>query len=418
MAILTRPTARGSRVPMDTPPADPRIAFLLRERNNYFTDEEYSYGYFLNSGLLNSARLVQEMLRDRLGYETTLEQLRDANKIDAFVARWHPDIVIIEAYWVTPAKLAELVQLHPNVLWVVRNHSSIPFLALEGVVMDWSLQYIDIPNVVLSNNDLRTNHHIAQLISVKHRDWAAGAINSNCVLLPNYYPPDLRREYDPPFDRETIDIGCFGVIRPLKNHLNQAVAAIEYCDRRNLNLNFHINATRIEQGGDPIYRNLVALFDQMPDNMKLVEHPWLDRKEFLDLVDQMDVGMQVSFAETYNITAADFVTASKPMVASSEISWIHPAYYANPTDTYDIRRVLARAIRTRDMRRRQHMNLKRLRLYSLWSAGLWKAFLHSPAIVGDEWNPTPQRDDLYMVKSLPDYEQLPELLPDEEYEQV
>lgn len=421
MAILARPNARGNRVPLDAPPVNPRIAFLLRERNNYFTGEEdYSYGYGLQSGLLNSATLVMEMLRDRLDYETTLEQLPDNNAIDRFVTQWNPDIVVLEAYWVTPAKLRELVPLHPDVLWVVRNHSSIPFLSLEGVVLDWSLEYVNIPNVVLSNNDVRTNHHIAQIIAAAHPEWTDGEINSNCVLLPNYYPPDLRREVDPEFDGRVIKIGLFGAIRPLKNHLNQAVAAVEYCNRRNdLALELHINASRIEQGGSPILNNIHALFNHLdPERYKLVEHDWLSREEFLDLVDTMDVGMQVSFAETYNITAADFVTSSKPIVVSPEITWVHPEFYANPTDTYDIRRVLARAVRNRGSRARRHVNLRRLRLYSLWSAGLWKAFLHSPAVVGEEWNPTPGRDDLYMIKAMPDYVQVGEPIPDTEYEPV
>jgi hypothetical protein len=406
MAIVSRPTASPES------PRNLKIAFLLRERDNYFTDEEdYSYGYFLNSGLYNSARMVCDMLHDRLGFDTDLAQLANNNLIDHYVYENRPDIVVIEAYWVTPAKLRELVPLHPNVLWVVRNHSSFPFLALEGVVMDWSLEYIDIPNVVLSNNDLRTNHHMAQLVRIAHPDFSFGDINSSCVLLPNYYPPDLRQEVDPPFAGNTVNIGLFGAIRPLKNHLNQAVAAIEYCWRRGLNLNFHINATRVEQGGSPILRNLRALFDHMPEQFRLVEHPWLEREDFLELVDQMDVGMQVSFAETYNITAADFVTASKPMVVSPEITWVHPKYYADPTDTTSIRNGLKRA-----MMARNHVNLKRLREYSLWSAGQWNAFLHSPAVTGEGWNPTPGRDDLYIVKRLPDYLPIPE--PDDPEDKI
>jgi len=386
-------------------PRNLKVAFLLRERDNYFTGEEsYGYGYFLNSGLYNSAKMAQEMLRDRLGLDTDLAQLPNSNYIDRYVHDNRPDIVIIEAYWVTPAKLRELIPLHPSVLWVVRNHSSIPFLSLEGVVMQWSLDYIDIPNVVLSNNDLRTNHHMAQIIQIMRPDLNQGAVNANCVLLPNYYPPELRRENDPPFARDTVNIGLFGAIRPLKNHLNQAVAAIEYCDKRNLKLNFHINATRIEQGGSPILRNIEQLFAHMPqEQFRLIEHDWLERDDFLELVEQMDVGMQVSFAETYNITAADFVTASKPMVVSPEITWIHPKYYANPTDTTDIRHGLARA-----MKARNHTNLKRLRLFSLWSAGQWNAFLHSPAVLGEEWNPTPGRDDLYCIKRLPNYIEVPD----------
>jgi hypothetical protein len=279
--------------------------------------------------------------------------------------------------------------------------------------MDWSLDYVDIPNVILSNNDLRTNLTMAKIISTMHPEWNQGEIHSNCVLLPNYYPPELRREVDPPFESDTINIGCFGAIRPLKNHLNQAVAAVIYGERHDLNVNFHINSTRVEQGGSPILANMRALFDHLPERFQLVEHDWLERDEFLELVEQMDVGMQVSFAETYNITTADFVTASKPMVTSPEISWIHPSFQADPTDSYDIRVKLAKAIRSRS-----HVNLKRLRLFSFWSAGLWTAFLHSPAVIGEEWNPTPGRDDLYVLKAQPDYSQVREPEPDATYEPV
>src|SRR6266480_210767 len=139
----------------------PRVAFLLRFRDNKFTDdrstdddipEDYSYSS-MPSGLLNSARMIQEMLRDELGYDTDIQQLPDSNAIDRYVTQFRPDVVVIEAYWVPPSKFADLTRLHPDVTWVVRNHSAIPFLSLEGVVIDWSLRYMDYPNVFLSCND-------------------------------------------------------------------------------------------------------------------------------------------------------------------------------------------------------------------------------------------------------------------------
>jgi hypothetical protein len=358
-----------------------------------------NYGYPLQSGLYNSAKLCMEMVRDRLGYNAYLDQLIDANSIDKNVHDNNPDVVILEAYWVTPTKLRELSGLHPNVIWVVRNHSSLPFLSLESVVMDWSLQYVDIPNVVLSNNDIRTNQQMAQLIFEMHRNFDQGAVNANCVLLPNFYPPILLNDFDPTFDGDTVNVGCFGAIRPLKNHLNQAVAAILFAQDLGINLNFHINSTRIEQNSSAILKNMRAVFNKMPSQFKLVEHAWMERPEFLALVEQMDIGMQVSFSETFNIVTADFVVNSKPVVVSPEITWVHPKYYANTVSTQNIKNKLEMTLNSRN-----HVNFYRLRLYSYWSAGLWQAFFHSPVVRGGlEWNPASSRDDLYVVSSLPSY---------------
>ena len=53
-------------------------------------------------------------------------------------------------------------------------------------------------------------------------------VGSNAILyLPNYYymRPIAKHHYKP--IGKVINIGCFGAIRPLKNHINQAIAAIQ-----------------------------------------------------------------------------------------------------------------------------------------------------------------------------------------------
>jgi hypothetical protein len=46
----------------------------------------------------------------------------------------------------------------------------------------------------------------------------------------------------------------------------------------------------------------------------------------------MDIGMQVSFSESFNIVTADFVTAKIPIVASDDIYWMPWFLKVSPTN--------------------------------------------------------------------------------------
>ena len=98
-----------------------RILFVLKKREDFQQNP-------LSTGLFNSANFVNEMLV-RNGIESEIVVVDDNNGIDRQVAKFRPDIVIIEAVWVVPEKFAVLQRLHPKVQWVVRIHSDIPFMS-------------------------------------------------------------------------------------------------------------------------------------------------------------------------------------------------------------------------------------------------------------------------------------------------
>jgi hypothetical protein len=156
------------------------------------------------------------------------------------------------------------------------------------------------------------------------------------IYLPNYYPQTYTsKKLDK--NKDVIDICCFGAIRPLKNHLLQAVAAIGFAEKIGKKLNFHVNAGRIEMQGHPVINNLKALFDHLEDRgHHLVNHQWRPRDEFLELCAIMDIGLQVSFSETFNIVNADLISQGVPIIGSAEIPWIVQKYAADPTDSDDI----------------------------------------------------------------------------------
>lgn len=288
----------------------------------------YAYGGgdgLLSNGLRNSATFVVDLL-NALGYPAKLVEAIDGNSIDRLVFQNSPTRVVIEAVWATPAKLAELQKLYPKIQWTVRVHSEIPFLALEGMAIGWLAEY--------RKQGIEVAFNSAQTVS----DFLAIGAS---VYLPNWYP------LDPPASQVVgasaegrsatiLHVGCFGAIRPLKNQLEQAFAAVLYARKLKKALWFHMNGSRIEQNGGSSLRSIEALLHTTAIGGNLVLHPWLDHGGFRALVKQMDICLQVSLSESFNIVAADAVSQHVPLVGSPAIAWLPSASQANPASASDI----------------------------------------------------------------------------------
>lgn len=310
-----------------------RLLFILKERESYWgglppDNPVPTHG---SSGLTNSVSFIVEML-ERNGIEAKMVQVPDNNSIDREVTSYRPTHVIIEAYWVVPEKFDVLKRLHPMVQWMVRNHSELPFLAMEGIAMEWTAGYLSRGVEVMSNSQRAE-------IDLREAARAWGLSERLLTFGPNYYPVQRYMPNAGATKGMGIDIGCFGAIRPLKNQLSQAVAAAAFARLRREKLRFHVNATRIEGRGDAILKNLRAFFDSCIE-AELVEHPWMSHKDFLALVKTMDTVMQVSFSETFNIVSADAVNTSVPVVVSKEVPWIGCYAQADPTDTRSMVQIL------------------------------------------------------------------------------
>jgi hypothetical protein len=117
----------------------------------------------------------------------------------------------------------------------------------------------------------------------------------------------------------------------------QAFGAVEFADKIGKKLRFHVNAGRIEMQGGPVLHNLKGAFQHLYDRgHQMVNHEWTPREQFLDLCATMDIGLQVSFSETFNIVGADLISQGIPIVGSNEIPWAVTAFTADPTNSEDI----------------------------------------------------------------------------------
>lgn len=325
---------------------------LLLKKNNYGYGGSYGY---CSSGLLNSARFIVEMLNNN-GVEAKLVTVIDNNDIDREVAEFKPNVVIIEALWVVPEKFDVLKELHPNVTWIVRLHSDFPFLATEGIAMQWLFGYLS-RDVNVAFNSLNA---ASALLDVYQ--------GPGIVFLPNFYP---KRDSIEKHRKHGLHIGCFGAIRSLKNQLSQAIASLIYADSVGKHLKFYVNATRCEQGGEDVLKNLRALFDNT--NHTLVESGWKDHHEFLGLLSRMDLAMCVSFTETFCIVAADAVSVGTPLLCSKQVPWASSLAVCSETDVDDIVEHMGKVLRNPWLN--SALNRRGLRKYAEKSKELWLTLL-------------------------------------------
>ena len=332
-----------------------KVLFIAKKGQKY----SGAYGYAASSGLLNSATFVVEMLNGR-GVGAKFVHVIDNNDIDREVTQHRPDVVVIEALWVTPSKFDVLTQLHPNVQWVVRVHSEVPFLAQEGMAMQWMFECLSKANVFVAFNSLRAMHDFMRV------SWS-----DKLLYLPNYFPENrwgICRDYTSA--KGELHVGCFGAIRPLKNQLLQAMSSIRYADLEHKHLNFHMNTTRVE-GGEEVLKNIRSLFSN--STHRLVEHEWLKHSHFQHLLSRLDFAMCVSLSETFCIVAADAVSLGVPLVCSPEVPWSSKVSQADPTsmdsilDTMYLVGKLGRAS--------GYMNRRGLKKYNSISIEVWLQFL-------------------------------------------
>jgi hypothetical protein len=348
----------------------PRVLFICKKRNDF---------YGPSFGLINSCRFIAAMLRDN-GIDAKVVTVIDNNDIDREVTQYKPTHCFIEALWVVPEKFEELIPLHPHVQWFVRIHSEVPFLANEGMAMEWLRKYNEMSSIYPTLHVASNSEEVVEEFKEAYKMVVEYFPNVYCPLVDigplaakkpdgksndngnngnndngnngnngnndngnngnndhedNGGGNDDHEDDDDNGHRcKIVDIGCFGAIRPMKNQLNQALSAIIFGNDSKLRVRFHINSDRCEQRGDTVLRNLVYAFKDTPH--KLVMHPWMDHHDFIPLVQSMDLGMQVSFSETFNIVAADFAWNNIPVIGSDEIFWLDRHYRADPNNFEDI----------------------------------------------------------------------------------
>jgi hypothetical protein len=146
-----------------------------------------------------------------------------------------------------------------------------------------------------------------------------------------------------------------------------------FAEKNGLKLRFHMNGSRKECKADNVYKNLVNLFEHAGHQLILI--PWYPHEKFLVYIKEcIDIAMQISFSETFNIVAADSTVCGVPTIGSKEIEWLSKTCVADCTDATDIVKKLQMVYDNNYFNIFGKLNLSGLKTYNKNTKKSWKTF--------------------------------------------
>ena len=320
-----------------------------------------SFNKFSHAGLGITATNIRKVLSQR-GYCVHAKAVKNYGELVELVGKGYTHVVI-SAAWVAPNEISELIDTYPDTKFAVIYHSNIGFLMAEPKAVAWIPEYIAIqkmsPNFMFGANNI-------QLAS-----WAAQVYRYTTLHLPNLYYLDKGLPLSKPWNGGPIHIGCFGAQRPLKNHLTAAAASLGIAEALGERVEFYINSTRLDGGN---YNAIKQLFNSHQHRAKLIEVPWAEWPQFKQQIGSMDLNLQSSFSESFNVVAADSVSQCIPIVGSSAITWLPDYWQANPDNVLEIINIGTMLLSTKNA---GHDGYKALQEYVSRSVLNWEDWINS-----------------------------------------
>lgn len=308
----------------------------------------------------------------------TARMLRKAGIAVDVAGVWTPDDVrkqlaarpgvnhcLIEAPWIATTAMSQLLASFPHIKFVTRCHSQIGFLQVEAGAIK-----LFRDAAVLQDGSL--NFHVAGN-SGRFSRWFSQTYRHACAELPNLY--DAERQMGGHKSHQfrnvhRVRIGSFGALRLMKNHTTAAAAALLIGRMNRLDVEFHISVNR-EEHGKGVLQSLRNMFAGL-NWAKLVEVPWASWPEFRNLIGTMDLAIQLSHSETFNIVTADAVSEGVPSVVSDAIEWA-PASWIAPVD--DATRAAEVGTNLLHNAHSTQAGIAALNAHNTQAIGLWKGFL-------------------------------------------
>lgn len=236
--------------------------------------------------------------------------------------------VVLEAPFIDAPFLGRMFRAFPGKRFSLVYHSNLGFLAQDGFAGASMPLYATLArnftNFTLGGNS-------AELADAMER--GAGV---PFAWLPNLYqlPALVGRES---WNELRLEVGLFGAARVLKNWLTAGAASMIIAGELGVQVRLHVNTERNE-GAAATRRNLAALVTMNP-RVSIVEVPWMRHDVFVDYLRGIDLCLQPSFTETFNMVTADGIAAGAPSVVSSAISWAPREWNAQPDSACDVARV-------------------------------------------------------------------------------
>lgn len=273
----------------------PKIIFYFKKFGN-------GHGYN-NCGVHDAAVITSDFFKT-FGYSCDVFPVENEEELISNAKEHHSAIKIIEGIWFDSEKIKEVPGRK-----IIRSHSQWSFIDEKTIKLMYEYQKNDEIEIVFNcfdSCDVFKN----SLIESNNVFYIGNLFNFPAKVTKNFY------------DDNIFKIGMFGELRPMKNYVAQAMAVSAFATylakESDIVTELHVNSSL---DSDPVLRNLREIAKNNK-NLILVEHDWLHGKDYDDIICAMNLGLQVSFTETFNQTAAKFVINGTPVIGSYAIKWL------------------------------------------------------------------------------------------------
>ncbi len=215
--------------------------------------------------------------------------------------RFTPEIIVFGAW----------VPLHKDVMiWARKNIPGVK------IVASWFSNFSQMEFSV--NNELGIFNELQGWMSGQQHlideIWMSSVEDAYVLNKPNIKPlpcpisiPEEIPSYVP--EPGKIKVSLFCTPGPRKNLANQILACSKIPG-----VELHLNGLSKK----PEFAQLLKTL-----NIKYVDHGWMDKSTYRNTIAAMDVGLQVTFAETFNYVVAEHMIYGVPIVVSSMIPIIN-----------------------------------------------------------------------------------------------
>ena len=271
--------------------------------------------------------------------------------------------VIISAPWLSSLDVDSMVRHFKDVKFGIIAHSNIGFLQADPgallLLRKYALISKEVPNLFIGGN------------SFIFANWFSEVYGTERLVLPNLYEVEEREIFHNQCD-EVIRIGSFGAIRPQKNVMTAAAAAMLLAEQTGRPVEFNVSTGREDGGGGVILNAIRQMMTQIP-GIELVERHWSNWMEFKRTIRHMDILFQMSYTESFNMVTADGVSEGVPSVTSDAIVWVPDNWKAQADNVYSVVEIAKHMLRHRE--HEVHEGREALRKHNHHGFQFWKAFL-------------------------------------------
>lgn len=296
-----------------------RVVFIFKNFAKLANNHKYVIGLGI-ACLNNTLTLEKNHIKTDMWGITECEEIENKINEDSKICDTPPTHIIISAFWIPTRKLAELCYKYKNIKFIVNSHSNVEFMHADRNAFALLKQGIElqrmVPNFNMSGN------------CYKFSEWASIIFDEKIAFLPNLYnlegmkhsnyldifhTPEWRK-------RGIIKISNFGATRVLKGNLTACAAAMEVSKKLNVPVEFWLSSGRVD-GGQSILYAIQQLTQNMP-NFYVRHKEWAPWGNFREFIGTMDLNMQMSMSESFNMVLADSLYNGIPAVGSEVIEWL------------------------------------------------------------------------------------------------